>query len=148
MSKERFKIIPAAHLFLIRGKEILLLKRYQTGWMDGYYSVPAGHLDGDETARAAAIREAKEEVAIDLAEKDLSFAHVMHRATGDKANERVDFFFAASKWAGEIKIGEPEKCDELKWFSFDVLPENMVPYVRVAIENFRKSEVYSELDFK
>jgi 8-oxo-dGTP diphosphatase len=147
MAQERFKVVPATHLFLMRGKEILLLRRYKTGWMDGSYSVPAGHIEGNETARVAIVREAKEEVSIALAQEDLKFAHIMHRYTNDRSNERVDFFFAAEKWQGDIKNGEPEKCDDLSWFNIDSLPKNMVPYVRAAIEKFRAGVPYSEFEF-
>lgn len=44
--KERFKFVSAVHLFLIKDKEILLLKRFGTGYRDGEYSVVAGHMDG------------------------------------------------------------------------------------------------------
>lgn len=64
--KERFKYIGSSYLILIKEGSILLLKRANTGFMDGYYSLPAGHLDGDETAREGGSREIKEEIGIDI----------------------------------------------------------------------------------
>ena len=40
----RFSLPSAVHLFLLRGDEVLLLRRYNTGYEDGKYSVVAGHL--------------------------------------------------------------------------------------------------------
>jgi 8-oxo-dGTP diphosphatase len=131
---DRFKLIGAVHLFLIEGDNILLLRRFNTGYEDGNYSVPAGHLDGEEEVKSAAIREAKEECGIDILPDDLQVVHVMHRKSTD---ERIDFFLAAAKWTGEIVNAEPHKCDELRWVQLDQLPGNVIPYVRQAIENYR-----------
>lgn len=49
--KEKFKYIGSSYLVLIKNNEILLLRRYNTGFMDGNYGLPAGHLDGNDTAR-------------------------------------------------------------------------------------------------
>ena len=49
-TKDRFKLIPAVYLILRRGDEVLLLRRANTGYQDGKYSIIAGHLDGDELA--------------------------------------------------------------------------------------------------
>ena len=137
MTEERVQFIAAVHLFLIRNGQILLLRRFNTGYEDGNYSVVAGHLDGDEEVKAAMIREAREEVGIELTPKELNVVGVMHRKADQ---ERVDFFLAASTWKSEILNSEPDKCDELAWFDMDRLPENVVPYVRKAIENYRQGE--------
>jgi 8-oxo-dGTP diphosphatase len=142
--KEHFKIIPAVYAFFVKDGQILLSRRFQTGWQDGNYSLPAGHLDGGETLRQAMSREALEEVGVKVAPKDLDFAVVIHRNTGDLTNERIDFFFAIKNWQGEIKNMEPAKCDDLAWFTFNDLPENMVPGVREAIDCYVNKINYYE----
>ena len=133
------------HMFFLRENKILLSRRYQTGYMDGYYSIPAGHLDGNEPVRQAALREAREEIGVQIDPADIAFAGVFHRSEGD---ERVDFFVHVQKWNGEPVNAEPEKCDEIRWVDFEALPENTVPYVRQAIENFRAGVLFEEFGWK
>jgi mutator protein MutT len=144
MPKERFKIIPAVYLVLIKENKILLSRRYNTGYFDNYYSFPAGHLDGNETLKQAMVREAKEEIGIILDPLTLELIHTMNRKIPN--NERVDFFFTTKKWANEPKIMEPEKCDDLKWFELDNLPENIIPYIKQMIDSFLSNINYSEIE--
>jgi len=137
----RFKLVPETHLFLLRGDRILLLRRCNTDYEDGNYSVVAGHIEDGETAREAICREAREEAGIELAPEDLSFAQVVHRAD---RGQRVSFFFAARRWRGEPQNMEPHKADDFGWFALDRLPDNMVPYVRRALENWRAGAFYGE----
>ena len=130
-----------ANIFLHKGDEILMLRRYNTGYEDGNYSVVAGHLDGGETIKRAAIREAKEEVGIEIQSEDLRIVGVMHRRSND---ERVDFFLATHKWSGEPRNQEPGKCDQIAWFSVDQIPRNTIPYVRRALENYRNGIWFDE----
>ncbi|MBI5061790.1 MAG: NUDIX domain-containing protein [Candidatus Aenigmarchaeota archaeon] len=139
--KEYFKIVCAVHLFLIKDGKILMLRRFNTGYEDGSYSVIAGHIDGDEQVRDAMVREAKEEAGISIEKNDLRFVHVMHRKSSE---ERVDFFFVCDRWNGEAHNAEPTKCDDLRWFSLDSLPKNMVPYVRQGIDRFKENILFSE----
>jgi 8-oxo-dGTP diphosphatase len=133
------------HMFFFRGDQILLSRRFQTGYMDGHYSVPAGHLDGNETVRRAAAREAQEEIGLRLEPEDITFAGVFHRHEGD---ERVDFFVHVHAWAGEPVNAEPGKCDELRWTDVHSLPENTIPYIRKAIENYRAGILFEEVGWE
>ena len=137
MRMKRFKLVSAVHIFLIHDDQVLLLRRFNTGYEDGNYSVVAGHLNGGEEVKAAAIREAQEEVGIQIAPEDLRVVGVMHRKSDD---ERVDFFVAATSWSGQVANMEPDKCDQLAWFRFDDLPDNVIPYVRRALDNYRRGQ--------
>lgn len=129
------------HLLFFREDQILLLRRFNTGYADGQYSVPAGHLDGGETVMAAAAREAKEEVGVDIELDAMEFSTVMHRM---EEEERVDFFVQVRRWQGEPFNAEPEKCDDLCWINIEQLPANLVPYVRQALANHRSGIPFGE----
>jgi 8-oxo-dGTP diphosphatase len=118
----------AVHIFLLRENYVLLLRRANTGYEDGNYSVVAGHLDGGESVTQAAIREAHEEVGIALRPTDLKVVGVRHRVSND---ERIDFFLTATAWGGTLTNHEPDNCSELRWYALDALPANMIPYVTV-----------------
>ena len=139
--KDRFKMIASSYLFLIKDGKILLSLRSQTGYEDGNYSLPAGHVEDGETLTECLCREAKEEIGIDIDKKDISLVYVMHRKETDI---RVDFFFTTTKWAGTPTNCELLKCDDLSWFALNALPENTVPCIRAAIEGWRKGEIYQE----
>ena len=137
--RARFPV--TVHLLFFRGNQILLLRRFNTGYRDGEYSVPAGHLDGNETVMAAAGREAGEEIGVKIEAAEIAFSSVLHRNEGD---ERVDFFMHVHKWRGEPVNAEPDKCDELLWTEVNDLPENIIPYVRKAIQNHHRGIVFDE----
>lgn len=141
-SAQRPQVVPAVYLVLIKEGQVLLSRRFQTGYEDGNYSMPAGHLDGGETLTEAMVREAKEEVDVVVKREELELKHTMHRKASN--HERVDFFFTAKNWQGEPKIMEPHKCDDLKWFPVNDLPQNIIPCVRQAIELILSDKFYSE----
>ncbi|MBM3121840.1 MAG: NUDIX domain-containing protein [Chloroflexi bacterium] len=140
----RHPFVSAVHLFLERDGLLLLLRRFQTGYEDGNYSVVAGHLEGNETVLAAAVREAREEVGLKLAPQDLTVVGVMHRLSND---ERIDWFVACSRWSGEPHNAEPDHCDELRWADPGALPGNVVPYVRRALDNYRAGRWFDTFGF-
>lgn len=143
MNKERFKVIPAVYLILIRDNKILMLRRQNTGFEDGNYSLIAGHVDENEGPTRAVSREASEEAGIHILPENIRLAHVMYRKKPDE--ERIDFFFIADAWEGEPRNLEPEKCDDLSWFPLDNIPENTIPHVRDVIENHLVNKrAYSE----
>jgi 8-oxo-dGTP pyrophosphatase MutT (NUDIX family) len=143
----RAKFPVTVHLLFFRENQVLLLRRFNTGFEDGNYSVPAGHLDGGETVRMAAVREANEEIGVHIDLDEVAFATVTHRKSDDTlsgTSERVDFFVHIKNWEGEPFNAEPEKCDQLRWCDLNVLPENIIPYVSKAIRNHLEGVPFEE----
>ena len=145
MSFERFTMTVAVYLVLIKDDKVLLLRRFNTGWADGSYSFISGHVDGNEPVSSAMCREAKEEAGINVDPKNLKFEHVMHR-TSDK--EYIDFFFTVSDWEGEPYNAEPNKCDELKWFPIDEVPDNTLPYIKQVLIDIKENIKFSEVGWE
>ncbi|MEO6761632.1 MAG: NUDIX domain-containing protein [Candidatus Saccharimonadales bacterium] len=143
MSKDRFKFIVCAALILRDGDKILLSKRYNTGYQDGKFSLVSGHVDGDEFASEAMVREASEETGIVISKDNLDLVHTSHQICDD-GSERINVFFEVTKWDGNIENREPNKCSGLSWFSPSDLPEEIVSYIRFVIERISERKLYSE----
>ncbi|MDR0462866.1 MAG: NUDIX domain-containing protein [Pseudomonadales bacterium] len=137
-----FKVLSAVYVILERDGEVMLARRHNTGYCDGLYSLPAGHVDDGENTTEAMIREAKEEVGIEIKKEDLEFVHVGYRKV--EPDHRIDFFFTCKKWLGEPKIIEPEKCDELRWVRVDQLPESTIPFIKKVFANIQSGTDFAE----
>ncbi len=142
VNRERFKLIPSVYALFIRDEKILLSRRFQTGFEDGNYGLVAGHADGRETMRETMAREALEEAGVRIDINDFELVVTMHQWCGD--HERIDLFFIVKKWSGEIKNIEPNRCDDLSWFSLNQLPDNTISYIRAAINCYRDGIKYCE----
>ncbi|WP_344232303.1 NUDIX hydrolase [Kribbella hippodromi] len=139
---DRFRVVPAAYVLVRRGNEVLLLLRANTGYMDGHWAMPAGHVEQGESAIAAAVRELREEVGLEVQPADLVPLTAMHRTggNGEPIDERVDFFFEVSTWSGEPRLMEPEKAAGLEWYALDALPEPLVVQEARVLEALAKGE--------
>lgn len=135
-----FKLIPEVHLFLQDGQRLLMLRRFNTGYQDGKYSLVAGDVDGGEPLAEAMAREAREEAGLGLDPAALTLVHTMHRLSD---SERMSFFFRADTWDGEPVNKEPHKCDDLGWFELDARPKNTIPYIDAAIGHILAERAYS-----
>ena len=136
-----FSVPVSVHLMLINDNKILLMRRKDTGFADGFYSMPAGKLEPKESVENAIIREVEEEININIKNETLKTIQVMNRNGSDR--ERIDYFFTVDRWSGELKNNEPNKCDDLKWFDINNLPENTIPYIKEAINNYNKKIKFS-----
>ena len=137
--KQRVNFHVACYLILEKDNKILLQKRQNSGYFDGYYSVPAGHLEEKETCIDCIIRETKEEIGIDIKRED---TNLIFTSDASKKNNYICLFFKTNKFDGDIKIMEPEKCSELRFFDIDNLPENLVPELRTFLEDRKKGLIY------
>ncbi len=142
MSRVRHMHSAAVFVILRRGEDICLLRRTGTGWMDKSFSLPAGGLEVGETIAAAACREAKEEVGVEIALPSLRYVHALHSLT--EGSDWVGHFFVATDWSGIPRICEPEKHADLTWRSIRDLPTETIPYVRQALVCIDRDIPYSE----
>ena len=140
----RHKNIVASYLILKRENKILLLRRFNTGYRDGHYSLVAGHVDDGETFTDALIREAREESGLEILPNQINTIHIMHRKSDLDGSQRVDVFHLVEDFDGEPQNIEPHKCDDLSWFNLDELPDNIIPYIKVAINHMKNGNYYSE----
>ena len=115
---------------------LLLLRRANTGLMDGRFTLPGGHRQRGETVVDAAVRECREETRVVI--DGIRPVAVLPYAEG------VNFLFEATAWHGSPAIGEPERCDRLSFAPADQLPDPVAPFVPTALECLRAERWYQE----
>lgn len=87
--------------------------------MDGYWSAAAaGHVEPGESAAAAAVREASEELGVLIEPTDLRLLTVSarHQNHDGSAKTYEDHFFVARNWSGTPVIREPQRAAELRFW--------------------------------
>ncbi|MDR1828486.1 MAG: NUDIX domain-containing protein [Methylobacteriaceae bacterium] len=142
---ERFRPYIATFLIVENNGRYLLSLRRNTGYMDGRYGLVSGHVEENESAASACLREAREEAGLDLAATDIEPLHVMHLVDGVRTY--VYIVFITRNYTGPVENREPEKCGGLAWFTRDALPANMAPNIRMVFEHALSGAFYSEAGF-
>ncbi|WP_433579704.1 NUDIX hydrolase [Nocardia brasiliensis] len=137
---QRHKVTGDVHLLLRRGNEVLFGQRQNTGFEDGAWHLPSGHLEAGESVIAALVREAEEEIGVTIAPTDVQFSHVMHNSS---SGGRMAFFFTVRSWQGDPTNLEPDKCSALEWFTPNALPEYMIDYCRDAMHEIDAGKPFS-----
>ncbi|MFJ6770153.1 NUDIX domain-containing protein [Kitasatospora sp. NPDC091257] len=98
----------------------------------GQWHAPSGKLDPGEKPAHGAARELEEETGITTDPARLHLAHtVLHHQ--DPATLRLGLFYLATAWEGEPVNREPDKCLDLRWFTEDGLPDDLIPYPAAGI---------------
>ncbi len=142
--EERFSVKITVGLLLINNGKILMMKRKNTGYMDGMYAFVAGHVEEEESLKQAMVREVKEEAGIDIKEQDLEFICGIR----EKSHCRyINFFFKTDKYEGTPKIMEMDKCEKLEWIDIDKIPENTIEAEKRAIKNYINKLYFDEYNF-
>lgn len=138
----RYRTIVDAMLILVREGQVLLAQRQGTGYADGAWNLPSGHLEEGETIDQAVIREAREEIGIHLEPADIRFVHMCH-FRNPEGQARMGAFFEARSWVGEPYNAEPHKCSGIAWFPFDELPAATYPYTAVGVAEYVRGSSYA-----
>lgn len=108
-------------------------------YLDNRYDLPGGHLEPGEDLYDAMIREAKEELGIEIKREDMQIVHIYHHFEKDM----LKFVFKVKIFKNEIQNLEPEKCKELKWVDIENLPVNTISGIRRELEYIKSKKHYS-----
>ena len=143
---EREKFLSAVYLIIKNeNNEILLQRRQGTKLWSGFLALPAGHIDEGENAYDAVVREAKEELGIDISLDNIIDSFVVNRRN-KSLMPYFDIYFEIDSYDGIIKISEPEKCSELVWCNINNLPNDMIDFEIEAIKNNQLGIKFSVID--
>ncbi len=139
----------AVYIFLKRGNKTAMILRSNTGYRDGQWAMPSGKVDHGEPFTLAAIREAKEEVGVDIDAKDLKYILTLHRKSDDNPiNGWVDVLFVCETWEGEPYNAEPHKHADMQWFELENLPEKVMDYQLAIIQGYIDKQNYIEFGWR
>jgi len=137
-------IIPAVCLLLECDGKWFVGRRQNTGYCDGCLNMPAGHIDSNETPREAAVREAKEEVGIDVSIDDITFVHIQYNRNAEGRHDRTHYYFKIERCDLEPVNTEPHKCSEVKWIPAFTELDAFVPFMGEALTALKNGQQYSE----
>ena len=144
MEKEKF--LSSVYLIIKNDKnEILLQRRQGTKLWPGFLALPAGHIDKNENAYEAVIREAKEELGIEISRNNIIDTFVVNRRNRSLMSY-YDVYFEINEYNGKIRINEPDKCSELVWCDMNNLPCDMIDFEVEAIKNNQIGIKFSVID--
>ena len=136
MKKFIQKFFFASYYLIINYKNVVMRQTCTgTKLWPGFLALPAGHVDEGENVYEAFVREAKEELGIEVSKNDIINTFVTNRKN-KSLSSYFDVYFEINHYEGDIKIMEPNKCKELVWFNINNLPFDMIDFEKRAIENY------------
>lgn len=107
-------------VIVTRGNQVLLLKRLNVHGA-GSWSTPGGHLDFGETPEECAIREAREETGLEIA--NVAFKAITNDVFETENKHYITIWMEAAYQSGEAVVAAPYESSEIGWFNWDKLPQ-------------------------
>ncbi len=109
-------------MYIIKDKQILLGKRVGSHGANTWCP-PGGHLEFGETFEECIIRETFEEVGIKI--KNIRFLGITNDIFKKEKKHYITIAMLAEYDSGLVKIMEPKKCLDWKWFSVNKFPKEL-----------------------
>lgn len=141
----REELLSAVYMIIKNERgEVLFQRRWGSKLWPHFLGLPAGHVDKGEDAYEALIREAREELNIDITTKNIEDIFVVNRINKN-LKPYYDIYFVIRSYKGIIKINEPNKCQELKWVLLDNMPDDVIEFEKIALDNYEKKIKFSSI---
>ena len=104
----------------------------------GKWELGGGGVKFGEEIESALTREIYEEYSTDVLEHEfLGYRNILRQHQG-KPTHWIALDFAVRVDLEKVKIGEPDMIDELRWATFDTLPDDLHSQFPKFIELYRK----------
>jgi ADP-ribose pyrophosphatase YjhB (NUDIX family) len=117
---------------LLTEQGLWLGRRRSGGWC-----IPCGHVEWDETIAQAAVREAREEMGLEV---DLKEVFAVHSNFHNPHQHTVGIWFLGQ--ASSLDQARPGgDLEELRPFTLDGLPDLIFPTDRLVVEKLRSTEI-------
>lgn len=115
--KQRPKVGVAVYILNHKNQVLMLFERRPDS--GGTWAPPGGHLEFDEEFIDCVKREAKEETGLEILGAELWAVNNNLSQPSIQWGHYVNLDFLVTKFTGEPKIMEPQKCEKLGWFDLN-----------------------------
>ena len=123
-----------AGVMIVDGANRVLLTLRRNPPEAGSWSIVGGRVELFERLEACAVREAREEAAIDIVIERLLC--VTDHIVASEGDHWVSPAYLGRIVAGDVTNVEPDKTLDVAWFPFDALPGNLTMTARHAIDAY------------
>ncbi len=145
MAEDRFKVRVAVLAIIQMDNKVLLQKRINTGYMDGFYDLgAAGHLESGESLKMAMQREIKEELGVIVKLENINFVSIVHKKDVESGLEYMYVYFKVKNFTDKPTIMEPNKNAALQWIDLNDLPANLISDRQTVLNNLTNDSFYDE----
>lgn len=112
----------------------------------GKLQIPGGKTEPDEPPVAAVVREAGEELGINISAKDVEHLTTVVVKEGGTEYFAIQFRLLEPE-RFDYKIMEPEKCSELVWADEVNLPTDTIELFKAVIRQTHAGSAYIEIGY-
>jgi 8-oxo-dGTP diphosphatase len=125
----------------IKKENSILLGLRKNCFGEGTWGLPGGHLEFQEKLVEAVRRELEEEVGVSFQLEDFNLITILDDI--DKSSDRhyIHCSFEVKYSGQEIKLMEPDRCAEWKFFDLKSLPDIFPPH-KPIIEQYSSDVFY------
>ncbi len=123
-------------VLIYNNKDEILLGLRKSKHGEGTWCPPGGHLEYGESFEDAAVRETEEETSLVLSKDRITVLGVTNDFFQESGKHYVTVMMTTTKFDGEPRVVEPDKCAEWRWFAKDRLPDNLFLPIRNFLNKY------------